>query len=205
VSTTKPQGLVVRLLDGRSEQQEIVFEAGQSRPPVALGSASPSVWCVDAAHIAAVHVLLAFNGVDLYVSAVPGELALLNGEPLGALWALASVPSELRFGSARLSIAAPAVPALPAVAALEEGMASPLAVSVRVGSEEHTSTDAHRLAEALRLSTADAELPTAPQVARPAIVRRPRQTCPWPPLRRPAIRAVDPTTLLLRGLQARSQ
>ncbi|CAN5921662.1 hypothetical protein BH11MYX4_BH11MYX4_47720 [soil metagenome] len=190
VPTTKPQALLVRLLDGQSEQRELVFESGCSMPPLSLGSAGPSEWRIDAGRVAAVHVLLAFNGADLYVCAVRGEQALLDGAQLGKLWTVASIPSELRFGGARLSISVPVA---------EVQTVSPLAASVRGSriAEEKTSIDAHRLAEALRLSMLDAPMPP--------VARRPPLTAPLPPRRRPAIRAIDATAQLLRGLHPRAE
>ena len=73
--------LVVRLLDGRSEQRVLALEAGQAQRPFAVGRQSN--WTVDAPHVAAAHVILAFNGSELYVCAVRGERALLDGKPLG--------------------------------------------------------------------------------------------------------------------------
>jgi hypothetical protein len=168
--------LVVRLLDGRSEQRELVLEDGVPHPPVVLGSAAAgSAWHIDAGHVAAQHVVLAYNGRDLYVGAARGEAALLDGAPLGARWVVASVPCELRFGSARVSVrrrpsppdAAPPPP-------------PPLEPTVVPRSEEKTSIDDARLAAALRLSIEGHRLPVpAPPPPLPP---------PLPPLRRPPIR-----------------
>jgi hypothetical protein len=100
-SSTK-EDVVVRLLEGRSDRRELVLEGGHSRRPFTVGNRSE--WCVDAGHVAAAHVMLAFNGAELYVRAIPGAKALLDGEPLDGRWVVASMPSELRFGRARLVI-----------------------------------------------------------------------------------------------------
>ncbi len=194
---TKPQDLVVRLLDGRSEQPVLALEAGQHRPPFAVGR--NSAWTVDAGHVAAAHVLFAFNGSELYLSAVRGERALLDGKPLGRRWVVAPVPCELRFGGARLVVR---------TRAGDEETVSPLADSKRLHhiDEQHTSIDEARLAEALRLSMEDAHMPATAQVDVPVVAARAtRGTPPLPPLRRPAIRAIVPSSLFLRGPDSRSE
>ncbi len=96
------QDLVLRLTEGVSTVHEVVLESGCARPPFAVGREAP--WRVRAGHVSASHVMLAFNGSLLFVSALPGELALLDGVPLSPMWTEAPVPSELRFGSARIRI-----------------------------------------------------------------------------------------------------
>jgi hypothetical protein len=193
---TKPEDLVVRLLDGHSEQRVRVLEAGRPLPPFAVGRRG--AWAVDARRVAAAHVYFAFNGKDLYLCAVRGERALIDGKPLGRRWAVAPVPCELRFGEARLIIR---------TRTGDEETVSPLADSRRIRHvEEPTSIDEGRLAEALRLSMEDAEMPATSLVDVPVVApRRPRLTPPLPPLRRPAIRAIIPISHLLRGLDSRSE
>ncbi len=191
------EDLVVRLLDGRSEQRVLALEAGQAQRPFAVGRQSN--WAVDAPHVAAAHVVLAFNGSELYVCAVRGERALLDGKPLGRRWTVAAVPCELRFGSARLVVR---------TRVGDEETVSPLADSRRPSRavEEHTTIDELRLAEALRLSMEDAGMPATAEVDVPLAPSRrsSRVSTPTPPLRRPAIRPiVIPVAHLLRGLDSR--
>ena len=194
------EALVVRLLDGRSEQRALVLEAGTARRPFVVGRAGS--WMVDAGHVAPAHVVLAFNGSDLYVCAVRGERALLDGKPLGRRWTLATIPSELRFGSARLVIR---------TRAGDEETLSPLATSMRSPThdlEQNTTIDELRLAEALRLSMEDARMPATAEVDVPLAPprRSSRVSTPTSPLRRPAIRPiVIPVSHLLRGLDSRSE
>ncbi len=195
----RAEDLVVRLLDGRSEQRVLVLEAGTPQRPFAVGRQSN--WTVDAAHVAAAHVILAFNGAELYVCAVRGERALLDGKPLGRRWTLAAVPCELRFGSARLVVR---------TRAGDEETVSPLADSTKPPRdlEEHTTIDELRLAEALRLSMEDARMPATAEVDVPMAPprRSSRVATPTSPIRRPAIRPiVIPVSHLLRGLDSRSE
>jgi len=94
--------IVLRLLDGRSDQRELVLEGGLPIPPFVVGSRGP--WRIDGSHVAGAHVMLAFNGKTLYVRAFRGEKALLDGAPLDGRWRESELPGELRFGSARVSI-----------------------------------------------------------------------------------------------------
>lgn len=195
----RAEDLVVRLLDGRSEQSMLVLERGTARRPLVVGR--EGAWTVNAVHVAAAHVVLAFNGSELYVCAVRGERALLDGKTLGRRWTLAAVPGELRFGSARLVIRTRAGDE-ETVAALPEPNPTP-----RV--EEPTTIDEIRLAEALRLSMEDARMPATAEIDVPVTPRRgPRvpTPTPTPPMRRPAIRPiVVPIAHLLRGLDSRSE
>lgn len=198
----RAEDLVVRLLDGRSEQRVLVLEAGKPQRPFAVGRQSN--WTVDAAHVAAAHVVLAYNGTDLYVCAVRGERALLDGKPLGRRWTLAAVPGELRFGGARLVIR---------TRAGDEETVSPIGAcqpnpnpNPTRGVEEHTTIDEHRLAEALRLSMEDARMPATAEVDVPVARRSARVSTPTSTMRRPAIRPiVVPISHLLRGLDSRSE
>ncbi len=189
--------LVVRLIDGRSEQGMLVLERGAAQRPLVVGR--EGAWTVEAGHVAAAHVVLAFNGSELYLCAVRGERALLDGKPLGRRWTLANVPAELRFGSARLVIRTRSGDEQ-TVAALPEPK-----LTLRV--EEPTTIDELRLAEALRLSMEDARMPATAEIDVPvAPQRRPRVPTPTPPARRPAIRPiVVRISHLLRGLDSRSE
>lgn len=101
--TEAESSVVVRLLDGQSEQQELVLEVGRSRAPFALGTRAG--WRIEGRDVAEAHVMIAWNGTRLFVGSARGEEALLDGSPLAPRWTEVRVPSELRFGGARLSIA----------------------------------------------------------------------------------------------------
>jgi hypothetical protein len=161
--------VVLRLLDGRSDRREILLEGGQPLEPFAVGSRG--AWCVDGGHVADAHVMLAFNGSILYVRAHRGEKALLNDIPLDGRWREASMPGELRFGSARMSIGRRAGPedATQIPADIEDDAST--CIAVRVGrhpagkgtprEDEATCFDVDRLLAALVLSTSDeSTLPT---------------------------------------------
>jgi hypothetical protein len=174
------EDLVIRLLDGRSEHRALVLEGGRPRRPFTVGSRSD--WRVDAGHVATAHVMLAFNGVELYVRALPGEKALLDGAPLDARWVVARLPSELRFGSARLVIGR-------RYAEEADVSVSPAAHSVRAPRvEEVTCADDERLQAALRLSASSTDVTGTAEIEMLAARRGPALTCRPPPLRRPSIR-----------------
>ncbi|MBS2011786.1 MAG: hypothetical protein JST00_02635 [Deltaproteobacteria bacterium] len=100
---SRPMGdLVLRILDGRSDRTEVVLRAGTPLPPFAVGSSSP--WKVTAPHVQGMHVMIAFNGASLFVCALPGSAASLGGAPLDARWVEVRVPTELRFGGARIFV-----------------------------------------------------------------------------------------------------
>jgi len=190
--------VVLRLLDGRSEQRELVLDGGLPRPPFAVGSGG--AWCVEGGHVAKAHVMLAFNGAQLYVCAAPGEKALLDGAALDARWIEAAMPSVLRFGSARLSIGRRSGPEeetqIPRpshdeATRIADVRVSPAARSVRSPREdEATCFDDERLQAALRLSVKE-EVTCVPEVAAPVAARSaPAGTTPMRPLRRPAIRTL---------------
>ena len=101
--TEAESSVVVRLLDGKSEQQELVLEVGRSRAPFALGTRAG--WRIEGRGVAEAHVMIAWSGARLFVGSARGEEALLDGSPLAPRWTEVRVPSELRFGGARLSIA----------------------------------------------------------------------------------------------------
>lgn len=183
--------VVLRLLDGRSEQRELVFEGGRARTPFALGSRGG--WRIDAGHVAEAHVLLAFNGHHLYVCASRDEMALLDGVPLDAQWREAPTPSELRFGSARMSIGRRAGP--------EEDTQSPEPEATRMvdmclpkraptllrspRDDEDTCFDEERLRAALALSRQDEDVTRIAELDAPAVATKVAL-----PFRRPAIRTI---------------
>ena len=101
--TEAESAVVVRLLDGQSVQKELVLEVGRSRAPFALGTRAG--WRIEGRDVAEAHVMIAWNGSCLFVGSASGREALLDGFPLAPRWTEVRLPSELRFGGARLSIA----------------------------------------------------------------------------------------------------
>ena len=199
-SSTKGD-VVLRLLDGRSEQRELVLGGGRARPPFALGRRGG--WRIDAGHVAEAHVMLAFNGSNLYVCASRGEKALLDGVPLDGQWRQASTPSELRFGSARMSIGRRAGP--------EEETQLPNSEATRIADvsvpeprsrreDEATCFDPERLRAALALSRQDDDVTRIAELTRfviPDGVEAPVppkaasvRSVEMPPFPRPAIRTI---------------
>ncbi len=158
---SEPRDVVLRLLDRRSEQREIVLRGGRERPPFTVGK--EGAWRIEAGHVAAAHVMFAFNGTTLYVCALHGEKALLDGEPLDTRWIEATVPCVLRFGSARLSIGGKAGP--------EEETQLPPPRPAR--DEEATCFDEARLRAALAMSIPNGEITCIAEVEIPAEARRP--------------------------------
>ena len=150
--------VVVRLLDGESEQQELVLELGRATAPFALGTRAG--WRIEGRDVAEAHVMIAWNGTRLFVGSARGREALLDGFPLAPRWTEARVPSELRFGGARLSIAR--YPRRP------DG-SEPKAVS---RSDEATSHDDERLQASLQLSREE-EATCIAEVIVPAEARLP--------------------------------
>ena len=94
--------VVVRLVEGQSDQQELVLEVGRPTAPLTLGKSAG--WRIEGRAVAEAHVMIAWNGTSLFVGSAPGRHALLDGFPLAARWTEVRMPSELRFGGARLSI-----------------------------------------------------------------------------------------------------
>jgi hypothetical protein len=173
--------VVLYLLDGRSDRQEVVLAQGQSVPPFAAGR--DVGWRVSATEVVGAHVLFAFNGARLFVCALRGAPADLDGAPLDARWTEAAVPSELRFGGARIRIGRPTAqeeapePTLVSVDAQEhaQGQEAPhaadgdatrivdlqtLAANARARAQRDAATtclDEARLQAALRLCAAAAD------------------------------------------------
>jgi hypothetical protein len=96
------RNVVVRLVEGRSARHEMVLVAGEPLPPMDIGTSGS--WRIEARHVAGSHVLLAWSGAKLFAGARRGQVALLDGFPLGARWTEVKMPSDLRFGNARLAI-----------------------------------------------------------------------------------------------------
>jgi|GEM_PF-3154333 len=101
-TTDTKAAIVIRLVDGSSEQQELVLEMGRPIPPMMLGGQAD--WKIAGHEIADAHVILAWNGRSIYVATSRGQKALLDGFPLSTRWTEVRMPGELRFGEACLTI-----------------------------------------------------------------------------------------------------
>lgn len=160
--------VVLRVLDGRCDQREVLLEGGHPLTPFAVGS--QGAWCIDGGHVAEAHVMLAFNGKKLYVRALQGEKALLDDIPLDGRWREAAMPGELRFGSARVSIGRRSGPEDQTQIPGDDDDDASTCIAVRVEKrsglrtpreDEATCFDVERLLAALVLSTTDdSSLPT---------------------------------------------
>lgn len=201
--------VVLRLLDGRSERREIVLVGGRAQAPFAVGG--QAAWCVSAGHVASSHVMMAFNGDRLFICAAPGEMALLDGRPLDTRWTEAAMPSELRFGGARVSIGRRAGPddttQVPDDEATQIADALQLAAAARARPAVHalreadtTCFDEGRLQAALRLCVPDDAVTRIAEVEVPAAAIGPTNdattTPPAPPA--PAPRLPTHTVRLVR-------
>lgn len=156
----QPRDVVLRLLDGRAERRELLLRGGRERRPFAIGQAGG--WRVEARDVAAAHVMLAFNGTKLFVCALPGRKALLDGEQLATRWVEAPVPSVLQFGGARLGIGGRASPE-------EETQLPPARPS---SDDAVTCFDESRLRAALAASDPNGEITCIAEVEIPAAARR---------------------------------
>jgi hypothetical protein len=89
----------ISLLSGTSDRPAITFTPGTPANPVSVGTAGQ--WIVSGEGVNPVHLYLVFDGRSVHVAAAsPSAHALLAGMPVGADWARAPVPCELRFGGA---------------------------------------------------------------------------------------------------------
>lgn len=155
--------VVIRVVEGESEQRELVLEAGSAIAPLAIGRTRG--WRIEAREVAEAHVMLAWSGTSLFVGASRGETALLDGFPLGPRWTEVRMPSELCFGGARLSIgrrAGPeevtAVPDSDEITCIAEpGAIAPAALRRIAAVEAVTCMDEERLRAAIELARAEAE------------------------------------------------
>jgi hypothetical protein len=180
--------LVVRLLSGESDQHELVLNAGCPIPPIALGTHAG--WTIRGRQVAKVHVMLAWSGETLFVGTPGAEAALLDGFPLGARWTEVRAPSELRFGSVRLSIGRRAGPDAETEVPPEEatqhtcGNVEAKPVVRRVWTDDQvTCMDDGRILEALSRTRDDevtciAEMDVPAEAKRPAPVVRRRSDPP---------------------------
>jgi hypothetical protein len=172
--------VVISLLDGQSEQRELVLEVGRPISPMALGTRAS--WRIEGKDVAEVHVLLAWSGTTLFVGTTRGKHALLDGFPLAKQWTEVRTPAELSFGGARLTMTKRMQ--------RDEPTAVPPAKRLR-RDDESTCSDDERLQAALELvrgeeatCVADAVIPAE---ARPSS----SGTAKMKPLpRRPALRPI---------------
>jgi len=206
-SNKKSTDIVLRLLEGTSEERELVLDGGTPQPPFTVGIGG--AWRITAGRVAKLHVMLAFNGKALYVCAVGRERAHLDGVGLDSRWVEAATPSELRFGGARVSIGRKASPeeetqypsfhpAQDEATRVSDVRVPPAAQSGRSSvNDAVTCFDADRLLEALAKSTRHEEVTCLADVQVPAEARRPPVVTPaQPQFRRPTVvRAVEAPAL----------
>ena len=89
----------ISLLSGQSDRHALTFTPGTPANPVSVGTAGQ--WCVSGEGVGPVHLYLVFDGRSVHVAAAaPNAHVLLAGAPVGASWARAPIPCELRFGGA---------------------------------------------------------------------------------------------------------
>jgi hypothetical protein len=178
--------VVIRVVEGESEQRELVLEAGCAIAPLALGRTRG--WRIEAKEVAEAHVMLAWSGTSLFVGASRGEVALLDGFPLGPRWTEVRMPSELCFGGARLSIGRRAGPEDETMVPDSDEItciAEPGASAPRVADlEAVTRMDEGRLRAAIELARAE-EATCIATVDVPPEARRGGATAAMPPLPRP--------------------
>jgi hypothetical protein len=148
---------LLRLTRGSGRPRDLILRHEQPHPIFAIGSEGG--WEVHAPDVAPAHVLVAYNGVDLYVASHPsteGDLApRLDGARLATRWIPVRHTAHLELGQACIAILPrPAVVRAPAASTVREGARSP----VRAAREGTTVTgDAlvieHLRAEASRRAT----------------------------------------------------
>lgn len=175
--------VVVRLVDGQSEQEELVLEVGRPISPLAIGASA--TWRVTGRDVADAHVMLAWNGTSLFVGAARGQDALLDGFPLAARWTEVRMPSELLFGGARLKLSRSAGPDEVTEAPGEDParLAHVHRVEPAAARRPHvddavTCLDDERLQAALRLFRGDAEVTCIAEVEIPAEAKAPVRVTP---------------------------
>ncbi len=116
------RAIQVRVLAGWSETGVFTLTAGTK--PVSVGTQGQ--WIIFGEGVAPVHLYFAYDGTSVYVApASPAQTVLLAGMPLGAGWATATVPTEIRFGGVTLALELGAATALPP----SSGPSSPNTVS----------------------------------------------------------------------------
>ena len=175
--------VVIRLVDGHSEQEELVLEVGRPISPLAIGASA--TWRIAGRDVADAHVMLAWNGTGLFVGAARGQNALLDGFPLATRWTEVRMPSELLFGGARLKISRSAGPDEVTEAPGEDhGRLAHLhrvepAAARRVHVDDAvTCLDDERLQAALRLFRGDGEVTCIAEVEIPAEAKAPVRVTP---------------------------
>jgi hypothetical protein len=89
----------ISLLSGQSDRPVLTFTPGTPANPVSVGTAAQ--WVVVGEGVAPIHLYLVFDGRSVHVAAAAANAqVLLAGAQVGASWARAPVPCELRFGGA---------------------------------------------------------------------------------------------------------
>lgn len=110
----RPIRYLLRLAAGASSTTDLVLRAGQPQPVLTVGA--EGTWRVRADAVTAVHVLLAFNGTDLWVAGSPPAPAFLDGKRLEPRWIPVRRTAQLEIGRARIAI----LPRVARVAAVDD-------------------------------------------------------------------------------------
>jgi hypothetical protein len=97
-----PIRYLLRLAAGRSRTPDLVLRRGA--PRAVFGAGRDALWQIDGAEVGPLHVLFAFNGLDLYVAAAPGADARLDGAPLPERWIPVRRVVQIELGRARIAI-----------------------------------------------------------------------------------------------------
>lgn len=127
----------------------MILRDGQPHPIFTIGVEGG--WQVHADGVLPSHVLVAYNGLDLYVAAHPsarGALApRLDGEPLTSRWVPVRHTAHLELGQACIAVLPrPAVVRVPAASTVRDGAR----LAPRIVREETTVTGDERVIEHLR-------------------------------------------------------
>ncbi|HEV8551184.1 MAG TPA: GDSL-type esterase/lipase family protein, partial [Polyangiaceae bacterium] len=103
--------LVVSLVSGYSSRTMCAFVEGEKVRAFSIGSEGAD-WLVRAQGVEAVHVLLAFDGRELFASSGRrGAVVHVAGVPVDREWHQVPDGAEIRFGDACLGVSSRAVPA----------------------------------------------------------------------------------------------
>lgn len=94
---------VITVVSGHALLGVRKFKWGDVVPQFSVGSQGD--WIVSAPGVASMHLLLTFDGRQLHAASVTGSAPVyLQDTPIDDRWNPVSVPSELRFGQARLKV-----------------------------------------------------------------------------------------------------
>jgi hypothetical protein len=170
----------VRAVAGWTEKGSFVLVPGTK--PVSIGTQGQ--WVIFAEGVAPVHLYFAFDGTTVYIAAAsPAQTVLLAGRPIGAGWATAAVPSEIRFGAATLMLE----PAL--------GVSTPASSAP---SSPNTVSDGGALWEAAQRAVQAAQVAAPVTAPGPAPATKPDPAHPLGPLASTIVMVPNPAAALLQ-------